>query len=114
MEDKITRNYIEDVLSMAFAGGVTAEWLQWVEESPAHCVCDEDTAFSKYVANGGAIRIKPEGESSRVLDREEMEKGIFLYSLYHNKGELPDIMEMDAESADMIVQYALFKCLVYC
>lgn len=123
-ELKITNEDIDDIVSTALEGGIN----YW---------CSKASVIGKYlgeyasdqISRGGELILKlrepVEGEPDEyVLSREKLLNGIKLYLSHPNrpyniiglldKGEIYlETANVDAEVADMIIQYAIFNEIVF-
>lgn len=121
----VTSTDVCDIVCAALEGGIT----YWCMQAEAINEKDEKIYFGKYASDqlayeGGVLRLHDcEEDKTYDLTLEKLLKGIELYikkphyyeiTEMNDCGELVlDTMKVDAEVADMIVQYALFDEVIY-
>jgi len=121
-EEKIhlTKDDIDDIMVTALEGGIT----YWCERAE---VPTEEGYLGEYaseqIALNGTLKLYAEGEEEPVtLTEERLLHGLCQYILhphpydiiyYENGKAYVDTGCIDAEVADMIIQYALFDEIVY-
>lgn len=112
----VTAEDIDDIMSAAFEGGIN----YWCGKAKVIGEYLGEYA-SEQISRGGCIRIyDAETDDTWVLTREKLLNGIKLayqdnvYSDYEwCNGKSLDCCMIDAEVADVIIQYALFEEIVF-
>jgi len=111
-EDEVQTQDMADILVTAFEGGINY-WCGGVKilENPA----DVDWA-SDVVAHGGKLELwdVEDPDEKWILDQEKLLKGFAEGMKWGKYGSVEEMMDNhDAETADVIVQYALFDEIVF-
>jgi len=106
----ITEENLNDLMVAALEGGIN----YWAEK----CEITENPKGRDYasevVASGGVISIIEDDGTPNELTREKLLKGVKMGMEWGGYSKVDDLMEdHDAETADVIVQYALFDEIVY-
>ncbi len=123
MKIKITDENIDDIMSTALDGEAINYWCY-----NAEIVGEEylGSLTSEQISRGGKIRMYLEepfdynGREVYILDKNKLLKGIKMamekYGLDINLDDHMHISidDVDADAADVIIQYALFGEIVYC
>ena len=123
MKIKITDENIDDIMSTALDGEAINYWCY-----NAEIVGEEylGSLTSEQISRGGKIRMYLEepfdynGREVYILDKNKLLKGIKMamekYGLNINLDDHMHISidDVDADAADVIIQYALFGEIVYC
>lgn len=110
---KLDSNDIDDIVCVAFEGGINY-WCRKAEVVGAYL----GNYASEQISKGGSV-ILYDGESDDKweLNLENFLKGLQLYLEKNSnsivKNGMIDTYNVDAEIADMIIQYALFGELVF-
>jgi hypothetical protein len=107
---------LSDLLTTAFEGGINY-WCKKVEIDLPPLNAPKDFYLSDVISYGGTLKLIDEDEDGEseflILTAEKMIAGIEQYCKL-NAVNLKDLLDYhDAESADQIVQYALFNELIY-
>ena len=113
---QLTRQDVDDIMATALDGGVTAYWCREVE-----VVGDYLGEFASDQISRGGLLIFHDAESDEKweLDIEKFTQGFRRWLENDDdrygavSGGKVDTMEIDAEMADLIVQYALFGEVVF-
>lgn len=120
---KITDENIDDIMSTALDGEAINYWCYNAE------IIGEEylgSLTSEQISRGGKIRIYLEepfdcnGREVYILDKNKLLKGIKMAMEKYGLDICTDdhmhisIDDVDAEAADVIIQYALFGEIVYC
>ena len=105
---KVTDEHLDNILVGCFEGG-SNYWIDKIE------VATDDYKGKKYasecVAAGGELYITTEGNSKYLLTRDMLINGLQQYLDESQYKNWPD--GGDAQTDDLILQYALFKEVVY-
>lgn len=109
---KCTQENIDDIMSMALEGGIT----YWCGQAKVKGKYLGDYG-SEQISRGGTLYLYDnEDDSEYELTPEKFTAGLSLFlqenSSFIVNGEL-DVCQMDAADADTIIQYALFREIVY-
>ena len=115
----VTDNDIDDIVACAFDGGIT----YWCNE--AEVIGERLGEFaSDQISRGGEVKLYDyEADEEFVLTKEKFLEGLKMYCvdkesgniLEHRDGKLRvDVCMVDADVADVIIQLALFKEVIYC
>lgn len=116
-KDEVTAEHISDLLVTAFEGGINY-WCEKVEVLAVPDPIPDKVILSDVIALGGALEfydLDAEGEDDIYeLTLEKMLKGIEMGLTWGKFGSVEDMMDnYDAETADVIIQFALFGEIVY-
>lgn len=109
---------ISDLLTTAFEGGINY-WCGDVEIELPPMNAPKDFYLSDVISYGGSLKLTEldedeEGESEDwILTAEKVIAGIEKYCALNSIALATLLDNHDAESADQIVQYALFNELIY-
>lgn len=105
----IDDEYIEDVLITAFEGGIN----YWTDFISRNDYPNEKASNVDIIMAGGILSVFPEDDSMTYsLHKENVIEGI--KRMIEEKGmQYLDAGNVDADIADMVIQYAIFQKLVY-
>ena len=108
LNSEISNENLGDLLVAAFEGGIN----YWCDKIKIITNPENAEYASEVVATGGVVRLLVE-EEWKELTKEMLLSGIARYC--QEQKILPDEMmeNHDAETADIIVQYAIFNELIY-
>ena len=105
---EVTDDHLDSILVGAFEGG-SNYWIQKIE------VAQDDYKGKKYasecVAAGGELWIYTDGAGKRLLTKPRLISGLQMYLDESKHKNWPD--GGDAQTDDLILQYALFGEVVY-
>ena len=124
IKKEITTNILVDLLSMAFSGGI-GYWCSLVDYDEDEYKASKEKIKAEGIAEpcweDVLVQMLEDGKSIIIVDDEEDERykltlnkllnGIELN--YRHRPHDCDIEEGDAETADCIIQYALFYDVIY-
>jgi hypothetical protein len=104
---------IANILVTAFEGGINywCKKVKMMKTTVSDDVWDREEKIiaSDFIGLGGKLRLyEAEGDENWVLDADKLKKGIEMYFTENGVD-----MDIDADAADSIIQYALFGELVY-
>lgn len=108
---KITDRFVDDVMCTALSGGINY-WL-------GGYICEdykEREYMYEVISAGGEIGIIDEDGNSYVLDLDVFCDGFKKYvdwSIKNNKPVYFDPSDIDAEIADIIIQFGIFDEIIY-
>ena len=107
----ITDEQMSDLLVAAFEGGIN----YWCGEVSITKNPKDVEYASEVIASGGTLDIHDdESDATEELNQEKMIKGIVLGMEWAEVDNVQVLMDgHDAETADVIVQYALFGEIVF-
>jgi len=118
IEKQITENDIDNIICSSFEGGsnywmqldnTTPEWKEKPKGEPL------STWATKLILEGKKVKVcdieETEDDSKWIITLEKLLDGIKLNSVHRPFDA--DLENMDADTADCIVQYALFGKLVF-
>ena len=109
--ETITDEEVNDLLTTAFEGGIN----YWCCEVKINTNPHDVKYASEVISNGGTLDIEEdETGETKELNLTNMLKGIVLGMEWAEVDNVQDLMDgYDAETADVIVQYALYGEIVY-
>ena len=115
-EHNLSVEMIEDIIVTAFEGGINY-WCKLVKviDFPPKMTADlSDMYASSILANGGVVRLY-DAESNDVwlLNRPMVIKGIEMYCSENNVTPEGMYENHDADTADAIIQYAVFNEITF-
>jgi len=108
---EITKQQMSDLLVCAFNGGIN----YWCDDVAIkkHGDASADAYASDVIGCGGKLILEVEGKD-HTLTQDKMLKGIAMGMDWGNHATVDDLMDNhDAETTDVILQYALFDEIVY-
>ena len=110
---KISDQFIDDVISTAFEGGINY-WCEKAEpaDEKSRNLHEESNYLSSIVSKGGSILLYMDDGDSQILTLAKLKRGL---QIGFEKGYFETDIEntYDADTADMIIQFAVFGDLVY-
>lgn len=109
-EPVVRVRHVREVVALALTGG-SGDWIDRVEMVNVQRVADGAT-WGDEVARGGAIRVVPRDapEDAREIDIRDVERGL---RMALRDGMIADVEEMDAADADVALQLAMWRRVVF-
>ncbi|MFW6272947.1 MAG: hypothetical protein ACOC2U_04115 [bacterium] len=114
-EFKFTKENIDDLMVAALEGGIN----YWAVKAIKHKEPTEDlknvNMASDYISRGGELIIVTIDGEKLPLNHENFMKGLEMVIRDLGSNDAEEFMDNhDADTADQIIQYALFNEIVYC
>ena len=116
-EFELTKEIIDNFMVAALEGGIT----YWCYEAVVDFVPEKNGQLQVYeytsdvIGLGGHIRLKDDEDGEEyVLTPENFKAGFALACKNWNKSPAELSENFDAESADCVIQFAIFDELIYC
>lgn len=110
-----TKQDIDDLMVAALEGGIN----YWAIEAIKHKEPTKDlenvSMASDYISRGGELMIVTDEGDKKILNHENFMKGLEMVIRDLGSSNAEEFMDYhDADTADQIIQYALFDEIVYC
>ena len=111
---KITNENINDLMVCALEGGINY-WCGRVKITKLPKDCGEDIIASDVISRGGELTLyDAESDDKWILRKENFLKGIEKTMVWGDFKSIEDLIDNhDAETADVLLQYALFDDIVF-
>ena len=110
--DQISTQEIDDLMVTAFEGGINywCGYAEIVEKPETEC-----TLKSEVISRNGALELfDDESDDTWILTREKFLKGVEKALNHFEYSNIQDMIENhDAETVDVIIQYALFDEIIF-
>jgi len=111
-EAKVTPEQMSDLMVTALEGGINY-WCGKVKKLDEPL--DDDEYLSDVIGRGGRLKLyDAESDDTWILDQEMFLKGLKMYMIKNGYLSVEDLIDgHDAETADCIIQYAIFDEITF-